>query len=104
MAAWRYEISLRVLKNVKYFSTREEKFLISKRPCDILLIFYYIKTNEIPNHFIFAIYYVTIVTVLSSRVKISRFPAKAHLVFHCCLYNKHYYLCGQSKEYRLLQH
>ena len=43
MAAWRYEISLRVLKKyftserserVKYFSIREEKFRISKRPCN----------------------------------------------------------------------
>ena len=42
MAARRYEISPRVLKNirerVKYFSTREEKFRISKRPCNILFI------------------------------------------------------------------
>ena len=45
MAAWRYEISLLVLKKyftrslrslVKYFSTLEEKFCISKRPCNIL--------------------------------------------------------------------
>ena len=34
-AAGRYEISLRVLKN---FSTREEKFRISKRPCNVLFI------------------------------------------------------------------
>ena len=34
MAAWRYEISLFVLK--KYFSTLEEKFRISARPCNIL--------------------------------------------------------------------
>ena len=42
MAAWRYEISLLVLKKyftrslhslVKYFSTLEEKFRISARPC-----------------------------------------------------------------------
>ena len=26
--------------------------------------------------------------MLFSRVKISCFPTKAHLVFHCCLYNK----------------
>ena len=47
MAAWRYEISLRVLKKyftrslrslVKYFSTLEEKFRISKRPCNVLFI------------------------------------------------------------------
>ena len=45
MAAWRYEISLLVLKKyftserserVKYFSTLEEKFRISARPCNIL--------------------------------------------------------------------
>ena len=37
MAAWRYEISLPVLK--KYFSTLEEKFHISKRPFNILFFF-----------------------------------------------------------------
>ena len=48
MAAWRYEISLLVLKKyftrslrslVKYFSTLEEKFRISVRPCNILYFF-----------------------------------------------------------------
>ena len=47
MAAWRYEISLQVLKKyfthslrslVKYFSTLKEKFRISARPCNILYI------------------------------------------------------------------
>ena len=47
MAARRYEISLRVLKNISrvstahswnIFSTREEKFLICKRPCNVLFI------------------------------------------------------------------
>ena len=47
MAAWRYEISFLVLKKyftserserVKYFSTLEEKFHISARPCNILYI------------------------------------------------------------------
>ena len=47
MAAWRYEISFRVLKKyftrslrslVKYFSTLEEKFRISARPCSILYL------------------------------------------------------------------
>ena len=46
-AAWRYEISLLVLKKyftsersvrVKYFSTREEKFRISRRPCNIFYL------------------------------------------------------------------
>ena len=34
MTTWRYEISLLVLK--KYFSTLEEKFRISARPCNSL--------------------------------------------------------------------
>ena len=47
MAARRYEISLRVLKNISLvrcahswniFSTREEKFRISARPCNVLFI------------------------------------------------------------------
>ena len=47
MAAWRYEISLLVLKKyftsegselVKYFSTLAEKFRISARPCIFLYI------------------------------------------------------------------
>ena len=47
MAAWRYEISLLVMKKyftserserVKYFSTLEEKFRISARPCNILYL------------------------------------------------------------------
>ena len=49
MAAWRYEVSLLVLKKyftserserVKYFSTLEEKLRISKRPCNILYVLY----------------------------------------------------------------
>ena len=49
MAAWRYEISLLVLKKyfthslralVKYFSTLKEKFGISAWPCNILYIFF----------------------------------------------------------------
>ena len=50
MAAWRYEISLLVLKKyvtpslqslVKYFSTLEEKFCISARSRNILHLFIY---------------------------------------------------------------
>ena len=49
MAAWRYEISLLMLKKyftrslrslVKYFSTLEENFRISARPCNILYLLY----------------------------------------------------------------
>ena len=38
-----------------------------------------------------AVYYEAIATVIFSHVKISSFRAKAHLVFHWCLYNKLYY-------------
>ena len=97
MAAQRYKISLRVLKNisrvcserVKYFSTREEKFGISKLPYNILLL----NTNEILNHsrkaFICNHSNSDLFTcennMLFSRVKISCFRPKAHLVFHWCL-------------------
>ena len=75
------------------FSTREEKFLISKRPFKVLFI---IKTpmkyQTISMKQFFpakgAIHYVAIATVIFSRVKITCFRAKAHLVFHWCLYNK----------------
>ena len=58
MAAWRYEISLLVLKKyftrslrslVKYFSTLEEKFRISARPCNILYLLNH-DTNETLSH------------------------------------------------------
>ena len=68
MAAWRYKISLLMLKKyftlslrslVKYVSTLEEKFLISARPCNILYlltwqelvlyIIYLLKTESLDN-------------------------------------------------------
>ena len=110
MAAQRYEISLRVLKNIKWaqrksemFSTWEEKFRISKQPCNVLFIII-INTNEIPSHFTTTVFscercdllcshsngdiFTCENDMLFSRVKISCFRAKAHLVFHWCLYNK----------------
>ena len=85
------------------FSTREEKFRISKQPCNVLF-FYYINTNEVPNHFTLIVFWCErcdllcshsnsdIFTcednMLFSHVKISSFHTKAHLVFHWCLYNK----------------
>ena len=84
MAARRYEISLRVLKNISRVSA-------------------YINTNEIPNYFTLIASWCErrdllcshskgdIFTcednMLFSHVKISSFRAKAHLVFHWCLYN-----------------
>ena len=81
MAARRYEISLRVLKNI-----------------------HYINTNELPNHFTLKVFwcerrdllcshsngntFTCEDNMLFSHVKISSFRAKAHLVFHWCLYNK----------------
>ena len=84
-AAWRYKISLRVLKKISrvsaayewnIFSTREEKFHISKRPCNVLFI---IKTpmkyKTISLQQIFGvkgtIYYEAIATVIFSHVKIT---------------------------------
>ena len=58
MATWRYEISLRVSKNISWvsaanewniFSTREEKFCISKWPCNVL--FYKHQWTTKPFHF-----------------------------------------------------
>ena len=63
---------------MKYSSTREEKFGISKGPYDILFIIVFINTNEILNHFM-------ITWLLSSCVKISLlgFPLGAlHIVGH----------------------
>ena len=68
MAAWRYEISLLVLKKyftserserVKYFSILEEKFRISARPCNILSIYInqfcciFTKNTTVAIHFSF---------------------------------------------------
>ena len=61
MAARRYEISLRVLKNISRVSVAntqimkrrrnfEEKFCISKRPCKVLFIIS-VNANEISSHF-----------------------------------------------------
>ena len=55
-------------------------------------LFYKHQWNTKPFHFNSfgvksAIYYVAIAKVIFSHVKISRFRAKAHLVFHWCLYN-----------------
>ena len=68
---------------------------------------YYINTNEIPNHFSLIVFwcerrdsscghsYGDIFTcednMLFSHVTIASFRAKAHLVFHWCLYNTNNY-------------
>ena len=82
-------------ERVKYFSTRQEKFRVSKRLCSAPFITYINqhqwnkKLSAIAAKG--AIYYVTITTgdlftlndsMLFSRVKTSRFRENAHLVFH----------------------
>ena len=68
---------------------------------------HYIKTNEIPNHFTLIVVrcerrdllcshskgdiFTCEDNILFSHVKISSFRAKAHQVFHWCLYNKKQY-------------
>ena len=66
------------LAEIRNFSSSVEVFFNMRRE---------IKTNKIPNHFTFAaksaINYVTIETLIFSRVKISCFRSKAlGLVFH----------------------
>ena len=67
------------------FSTREEKFRISKRPCNVLFIILTpMKYQTILLKEFFglkgAVYYEAIAMVIFSHVKISSFRAKAHLV------------------------
>ena len=66
MAAWRFEISLLVLKKyftserserVKYFSTLEEKFRITARPCNILYLC--TKITAFPLMYIFSVSLIT---------------------------------------------
>ena len=55
------------------FKTKRN-FCISKQPCNVPLNI----EHQIMNH------YVTIAMVIFSRVKITCFHVKAHLVFHWC--------------------
>ena len=79
----------------KFFSTREEKFCISKRPCNVLFI---IQTpmkyqTTLLNYFYGlkgAVYYEAIAAVIFSHVKMSSFCAKTHLVFHWFLMRSRY--------------
>ena len=48
MVAWKYEISLLVLKEIFHVSTLEEKFGISARPCNILYIYSRNKSERSP--------------------------------------------------------
>ena len=80
MAERRYEISLRVLKNISRVSAANEWniFQHSKK---------YERRDLLCSHSKGDIFTCED-NMLFSHVKISSFCAKAHLVFHWCLYNK----------------
>ena len=88
MAARRYKIYFRVLKNISRVNAANEWNIFIQILMKYLTISLFAAKG--------AIYYVTIATVISlcednmlfSRVKMSCFRAKAHLVFHWCLYSK----------------
>ena len=113
MAAWRNKISLLMLKNISlvrythwwnivqhskrnFISPRGH--VISSLSQSSHVIFYLLyKHQSIPNLLIFAAkgasngdIYTCEDNMLFSCVKISCFCGKAHLVFHCCLYNKNW--------------
>ena len=87
-----------------FFNTRREiSYLRAAMQCSI----YYLNTNELPNHFTLIVFgcerrdllcshsngdiFTCEDNMLFSHVKISSFRAKAHLVFHWCLYNNKLY-------------
>ena len=86
-------------EQVKYFSTQEEKFCISKRPCNVLLI-YYININEIPNHFTLILFWCERCDLLCSLSNGDIFTHE-DIMFSCksspgiCLYNNtiNYFFC-----------
>ena len=76
-------------------------------PCNVLL-FYYVITNEMPNHFTWIIFFAAkghdllcshSNSDLSTCEDIMLSCMKAHLVFHWCLYN--YKCCSINQERRL---
>ena len=85
------------------FFQHEKRNFVS--PSGHVMFFYYINTNEIPNHFTLIVFWCERHDLLCSHsngdiftcednmfifshVKISSFRTKAHLAFHWCLYNK----------------
>ena len=98
VAARRYEISLWVLKKILRVSAANEwnifqhskRNFVSPGGHVILCLFYKHQWNTKSFHKMHRkvrFLYITITTVSFSRVKISCFRAKAHSVFHWCLYN-----------------
>ena len=91
ITAWRYEISLWVLKNISRVSGANEWNIFQHEWNTKPFYFRCERRNFLCSHSN-GVIFTCENNMLSSRVKISRFPAKAHLVFHCCLYNKEFYL------------
>ena len=91
-----------VQQTSEIFFQHEKRNFVS--PSGHVMFFYYINTNEIPNHFTLIVFWCEgchlscshsngdIFTcednTLFSHLKISSFRAKAHPVFHWCLCNK----------------
>ena len=99
MVTWRYELSLRSLvdkyfmsecsKQVKYFSTREKKFCISKQPCYSI---YYVNTNGIPNHFAIIFFYCGRSNLLYNHSNSDLFTRKITCYLHMWRY--HVFACN----------
>ena len=99
MAAWRYEISLRVLKNISRVFQHEKRNFVSPSGHVMFYLLYKHQWNAKPFYPAKgAIYYVAIATVIFSHVKIPSFCTKAHLVFHWCLFNKLYCSISGAKD------
>ena len=104
-------------KRVKHFSSREEKFCVSKWPCDVLFI---IKTPMKYQPFHFKIFcckgadllyghsngdlFVCENDMLFSHVRPSCFYMKTHLVFHQSLHNKIIILSYPGGRLKILIH
>ena len=69
-------------KQVKYFSTQEEKFWTSKGPCNVLLILLY-KHRWNSKPFYFIIFCCERHNLLCSRSKGDLFPCKDNMLFSC---------------------
>ena len=92
---WNFSLSVEI-----FFQHEKRNFI----PPSGHVMFYFLNTNEIPNHFTWIVFWSERCSLLwshsngdiftcednmlFSHVKISSFCAKAHLVFHWCLYNK----------------
>ena len=107
MPARRYEISLRVLKNIARVSVHSKRNFASPRGHVIFYLLYKHRWNT--KYFFFAVkgainnIAIAIIMVIFSHVEISCFRAKAHLVFHWCLHNKSIFL-NSCSSYFTLQH